>query len=139
MKKFIERLPEAQAQTIFYHIYGGMKYQEIADTMGVSLITVKTRMRKAKDSLKVMIAEYEQKTGVQLHSVAPIPLIAFFLRMYMEQSKMPMSIDFKTFNQIRKYIDESVSVLRRYIEAFKQTNGIKELVVLVKVLPVMCY
>ena len=58
MKQFIKKLPEEQAQTIIYHIYGGLKYQEIADIMGVSLITVKTRMRKAKDSLREMISGY---------------------------------------------------------------------------------
>lgn len=129
MKRFIKRLPEEQAQTIIYHIYGGLKYQEIADIMGVSLITVKTRMRKAKDSLREMISGYEKKTGTRLTGIAPIPLIGFYLRIYMENSKMPMSMDFKLFNQIRKYIDQSVSVISRYIEAFNQVDGVKEVVV----------
>lgn len=129
MKKFIKRLPKEQAETIMYHIYGGLKYQEIADIMGVSLITVKTRMRKAKDSLREMISGYEQKTGTRLTGIAPIPLIGFYLRVYMEHSKLPMSMDFKLYNQIRKYIDQSVSAISRYIEAINQVDGVKELVV----------
>lgn len=129
MRKFIKKLPEAQAETIIYYIYGGLKYQEIADVMGVSLITVKTRMRKAKDSLREMISDYEKKTGTQLMGVAPLPLIAFYLRVYMERSKLPMSVDFKLFQQIRKYVGESVSTLSRYIEAFTEVNGVKEMVV----------
>lgn len=129
MKKFIKRLPKEQADTIVYHIYGGLKYQEIADIMGVSLITVKTRMRKAKDALREMISDYEKKTGTQLMGVAPLPLIAFYLRAYMERSKLPMSMDFKLFQQIRKYVGESVSTLSRYIEAFTEVNGVKEMVV----------
>jgi RNA polymerase sigma factor (sigma-70 family) len=27
MKKFVKKLPEEQAQTILYHVYGGLKYQ----------------------------------------------------------------------------------------------------------------
>lgn len=129
MKKFIKKLPKEQADTIVYHIYGGLKYQEIADIMGVSLITVKTRMRKAKDALREIISDYEKKTGTQLMSVAPLPLIAFYLRAYMERSKLPMSMDFKLFQQIRKYVGESVSTLSRYIEAFTEVNGVKEMVV----------
>lgn len=129
MRKFIKRLPEAQAETIIYYIYGGLKYQEIADVMGVSLITVKTRMRKAKNSLREMISDYEKKTGTQLMGVAPLPLIGFYLRVYMERSKIPMSMDFKLFQQIRKYVGESVSTLSRYLEAFTEVHGVKEVVV----------
>ena len=129
MKKFIKRLPEEQAETIVYHIYGGLKYQEIADIMGVSLVTVKSRMRKAKDSLREMISDYEKKTGTRLRSVAPLPLIGFYLRVYMEHSKMPMFMDFKLFNQIRKTVGQSVSALSRYLEALTEVNGVKELVV----------
>lgn len=129
MKKFIKRLPEEQAETIIYHIYGGLKYQEIADIMGVSLVTVKARMRKAKDSLKEMISDYEKKTGTRLRGVAPLPLIGFYLRVYAEQSKLPMSVDFKLFNQIRKTVGQSVSTISRYIEALTEVNGVKELVV----------
>ncbi len=129
MKKFIKRLPEEQAETIIYHIYGGLKYQEIADIMGVSLVTVKSRTRKAKDSLREMISDYEKKTGTRLRGVAPLPLIGFYLRVYMEHSKMPMSVDFKLFNQIRKTVGQSVSTISRYIEALTEVNGVKELVV----------
>lgn len=129
MKKFIKRLPEEQAETIIYHIYGGLKYQEIADIMGVSLVTVKSRMRKAKDSLREMISDYEMRTGTRLRGVAPLPLIGFYLRVYAEQSKLPMSMDFKLFNQIRKTVGQSVSTIGRYIEALTEVNGVKELVV----------
>ncbi|MEE0885138.1 MAG: sigma-70 family RNA polymerase sigma factor [Faecalimonas sp.] len=129
MKKFIKKLPEEQAETIIYHIYGGLKYQEIAGIMGVSLVTVKTRMRKAKDSLREMISDYEKKTGTRLRGVAPLPLIGFYLRVYMEHSKLPMSVDFKLFNQIRKTVGQSVSAIGRYIEALTEVNGVKEIVV----------
>lgn len=129
MKKFIKRLPEEQAETIIYHIYGGLKYHEIADIMGVSLVTVKSRMRKAKDSLREMISDYEKRTGIRLRGVAPLPLIGFYLRVYAEHSKLPMSVDFKLFNQIRKTVGQSVSSISRYIEALTEVNGVKEIVV----------
>lgn len=89
---FIQSLPEAQAQTVLLHFRGGMKYQEIADEMGVSLITVKTRMKKAKDSLEEVIAKYEEKTGTKLHSISILPLLWLFYRMSAESTKVPARI-----------------------------------------------
>lgn len=89
---FIQSLPEAQAQTVLLHFRGGMKYQEIADEMGVSLITVKTRMKKAKDSLEEVIAKYEEKTGTKVHSISILPLLWLFYRMSAESTKVPARI-----------------------------------------------
>ena len=86
-------------------------------------------MRKAKDSLKEMISGYEKQTGTRLRGIAPIPLIGFYLRVYAEHSKLPMSVDFKLFNQIRKTVGQSVSAVSRYIEALTGVNGVKEIVV----------
>lgn len=89
---FIQSLPEAQAQTVLLHFRGGMKYQEIADEMGVSLITVKTRMKKAKDSLEEVIAKYEEKTGTKLHSISILPLLWLFYRMSAESTTVPARV-----------------------------------------------
>ena len=90
---FIQSLPEAQAQTVLLHFRGGLKYQEIADEMGVSLITVKTRMKKAKDSLEEIINMYEKKTGTKLHSVSILPLLWLLYRMAAEETVVPVAID----------------------------------------------
>lgn len=90
---FVQSLPEAQAQTILLHFRGGMKYQEIADEMGVSLITVKTRMKKAKDSLEEIINKYEKRTGTKLHSVSILPLLWLLYRMAAEETVVPMAVD----------------------------------------------
>lgn len=89
---FIQSLPEAQAQTVIYHFYSGMKYQEIADLMGVSLITVKTRMRKAQDSLKEIVEQYEKKTGTKLRSVSVLPLLWLLYRLSIQDTKVPKTI-----------------------------------------------
>ncbi len=90
---FVQSLPEAQAQTVLLHFRGGMKYQEIADEMGVSLITVKTRMKKAKDSLEEIITKYEKKTGTKLHSVSILPLLWLLYRMSSESTTVPVAVD----------------------------------------------
>ena len=62
--EFIKTIPAVQAQTILLHFVGGLKYREIAEEMKVSLITVKTRIKKATDSLAQMINAYEGLTIV---------------------------------------------------------------------------
>lgn len=128
MKRFVRKLPEEQAQTIIYHVYGGLKYQEIADIMGVSLITVKTRMRKAKDSLKEMILEYEKKTGTKLNGVVPLPLIGFFLRLQTDSSRVPVSVGTKLIHKIRELIEPTTPGLVRQVEAFVEAVGMKSVV-----------
>ncbi|MBQ4543675.1 MAG: sigma-70 family RNA polymerase sigma factor [Clostridia bacterium] len=90
---FVQSLPDAQAQTILLHFRGGLKYQEIADEMGVSLITVKTRMKKAKDLLEEIITKYEKKTGTKLHSVSILPLLWLLYRMSSEETVVPVAVD----------------------------------------------
>lgn len=90
---FVQSLPEVQAQTVIYHFYSGMKYQEIADEMSVSLITVKTRMKKAQDSLKEIVTKYEKKTGTKLHSVSVLPMLWLLYRMSSESTTVPVAVD----------------------------------------------
>ena len=128
MKKFVKKLPEEQAQTILYHVFGGLKYQEIADIMGVSLITVKTRMRRAKDSLKEMILEYEKRTGTKLNGVVPLPLIGFFLRLQADSSRVPVSVGSKLINKIREMVEPTTPGVVRQVEAFVEAIGMKSVV-----------
>ena len=90
---FVQSLPEVQAQTVIYHFYSGMKYQEIADEMGVALITVKTRMKKAQESLKEIVTKYEKKTGTKLHSVSILPMFGILYRLYAESTTVPVAVD----------------------------------------------
>lgn len=90
---FVQSLPEVQAQTVIYHFYSGMKYQEIADERGVSLITVKTRMKKAQDSLKEIVTKYEKKTGTKLHSVSVLPMLGILYRLFAESTTVPVAVD----------------------------------------------
>ena len=89
---FIQSLPDVQAQTVLYHFYSGMKYQEIADEMGVSLITVKTRMKKAQDALRKIVTQYEEKSGIKLHGVAILPSIWIVYHLCAEQVAVPSAI-----------------------------------------------
>jgi RNA polymerase sigma-70 factor (ECF subfamily) len=126
--QFVKNLPEEQTQTILYHIYGDMKYQEIADLMGVSLITVKTRMRKAKDSLREMIYSYEEKSGTKLRSVALLPLLMLLLRIQMKQVKIPIATEYHVLKKIYQCISSAIPASMNSMRAFFKTIGAKYVV-----------
>jgi len=51
----IQRLPELQRQTLLLYTEAGLSYQEIADAMGVSIGTVKSRLHNGKRNLVSML------------------------------------------------------------------------------------
>jgi len=49
-------LPEAQRRTFVLHVDGGLSYREVADTMGISIGTVMSRLFYARQKLKGLLA-----------------------------------------------------------------------------------
>jgi RNA polymerase sigma-70 factor, ECF subfamily len=49
-------LPEAQRRTFVLHVDGGFSYREVADTMGISIGTVMSRLFYARQKLKGLLA-----------------------------------------------------------------------------------
>jgi RNA polymerase sigma-70 factor (ECF subfamily) len=49
-------LPAAQRQTFVLHVDGEMSYREVADTLGISIGTVMSRLFYARQKLKVLLA-----------------------------------------------------------------------------------
>ncbi|MCM1220295.1 MAG: sigma-70 family RNA polymerase sigma factor [Lachnospiraceae bacterium] len=82
----IDALPEAQRNCVLLYYYDEMSVKEIADMVGTSENTVKSRLNYARKTIKENVLDYEKKQGIRLHSLAPIPLLLYFLRMDAEES-----------------------------------------------------
>lgn len=80
----VDALPEAQRDCILLYYYDEMSVKEIADVVGASENTVKSRLNYARKTIKENVLDYEKKQGIRLHSLAPIPLLLYFLRMEAE-------------------------------------------------------
>jgi RNA polymerase sigma-70 factor (ECF subfamily) len=50
-------LPTAQRQTFVLHVDGELSYREVADTLGISIGTVMSRLFYARQKLKVLLAD----------------------------------------------------------------------------------
>jgi RNA polymerase sigma-70 factor (ECF subfamily) len=56
VRKAIEALPEEQQQVLLLAESKGMKYQEVAEVLGIPLGTVKSRMHAAMQKLKDLLS-----------------------------------------------------------------------------------
>jgi RNA polymerase sigma-70 factor (ECF subfamily) len=58
IQKAIAALPEDQRQAITLLVYDDLSYEEIAETTGVSVGAVKSRIHRARETLRVVLKEF---------------------------------------------------------------------------------
>jgi RNA polymerase sigma-70 factor (ECF subfamily) len=54
------RLPESQRQTFVLHVDGGLSYREVAESLGISIGTVMSRLFYARQKLKTLLIDQIQ-------------------------------------------------------------------------------
>ena len=79
VRGIVENLPESQRETIILYYFEMMPVVEIADVMGVSEGTVKSRLYHGRLAIKSGVEEQE-KQGVKLYSITGVPFIVSILR-----------------------------------------------------------
>ena len=75
----VDGLPPEQRMCVLFYYYDEMSVKDIAQAMGTSEGTVKSRLNYARKAIKGGVEDYERK-GVKLYGVSPILLLLFFLR-----------------------------------------------------------
>ncbi|HEX8322651.1 MAG TPA: sigma-70 family RNA polymerase sigma factor [Tepidisphaeraceae bacterium] len=63
LRDAIARLPEAQRQVLVLRYYGGLKFTEIAESLGCPLNTALGRMHKALIRLRAMLDDSKENAG----------------------------------------------------------------------------
>lgn len=89
IEEIVDSLPEAQKMCTLLFYYDEMSVKEIAEVMGTSENTVKSRLNYARKAMKESVLDYEKKQGVRLHGLSPIPFLLYFLRKASENSADP--------------------------------------------------
>ena len=77
--ELIDGLSEEQRICILMFHIEGLSIHEIAETLGCSENTVKSRLNYGRKNIKDKAEELKKK-GYELYSIAPFPLLLFFLR-----------------------------------------------------------
>ena len=77
LKEIIDGLSLVQRQSVMLYYYCELTVPEIAQTMGCSEGTVKSRLYLARNSIRGSIKNYEKKTGSRFYGIAGIPMLSF--------------------------------------------------------------
>ena len=76
----LDQLPAEQRLVVGMFYYEELSVKEIADVLGVSENTVKSRLSYARKKIKESVLTLEKESGIRLHTVAPLPFFWYLLR-----------------------------------------------------------
>lgn len=112
VRRVVESLPEEQRMCVILRYYDEMSLQEIADTLEVSLGTVKSRLSRASKKMRDEIERLEKEENKKFRCIIPF----FWLRAGLEgmenETDVPKALEVKLF---RKSIKRGVSKMARNI------------------------
>lgn len=78
IRRVIDELPDEQRLCVLMHYFHEMKTREIAETLGVSEGTVKSRLNYARKAIRTGLEHYEKK-GFRLCSMLAVPFFGKLL------------------------------------------------------------
>ena len=73
--EIIEALSEEQRQCVYLFYYAQMPVRQIAETLGCTEGTVKSRLNYARKKLQAAVLATEERDGIRLHSLVPLGLL----------------------------------------------------------------
>lgn len=75
----LNALPEDQKMCLMKYYYDQYKISEIAEDLGISEATVRSRISYAKEKMLAYVDEFEKREGIRLHSVSIIPFAMWIM------------------------------------------------------------
>ena len=112
VRRVVESLPEEQRMCVILRYYDEMSLQEIADTLEVSLCTVKSRLSRESKKMRDEIERLEKEENKKFRCIIPF----FWLRAGLEgmenETDVPKALEVKLFG---KSIKRGVSKMARNI------------------------
>ena len=88
MQEILAGLGEDQRMVIGMFYYEEMSIRQIAETLGCSENTVKSRLNYGRKKIEIKVRDLEKK-GVKLYSLAPVAFFLWLLRMYKQVPEVP--------------------------------------------------
>lgn len=80
INEIIASLPDEQRTAVMMHFFDGMTAKEIAEELGCKEVTVKARIRYAKEKIKDAVILIKKRDGIDLYGLAPIPFFLYLLK-----------------------------------------------------------
>lgn len=99
VRRVVESLPEEQRMCVILRYYDEMSLQEIADTLEISLGTVKSRLSRANKKMRDEIERLEEEENKKFRCIIPF----FWLRAGLEgmenETDVPKALEVKVFGK----------------------------------------
>ena len=90
MEEILDSIPEEQSCVVKMFYYDEMSIREIAEILGCSENTVKSRLSYGRNKIQQEVLALEKK-GTKLYGLAPIPFFVFLIRFYNTIPVKPLS------------------------------------------------
>ena len=90
MEQILDSIPEEQSCVVKMFYYDEMSIREIAEILGCSENTVKSRLSYGRKKIQLEVLALEKK-GTKLYGLAPIPFFVFLLKVYNTIPVKPLS------------------------------------------------
>ncbi len=85
----IDKLPDEQRACVVMFYYDELSVKDIATALDIPVGTVKSRLNKARKTLKAEFEEIEKKDKIKLHGVPFAPLIRWVFQKGAESDELP--------------------------------------------------
>ena len=79
LQNMLDSLPAEQRSAMLLYYYEKLSVKQIADVQQTSEGTVKSRLNYGRKAIKTQVEDYEKKSGIRLHSIAPLPILLLWL------------------------------------------------------------
>lgn len=112
VRRVVESLPEEQRMCVILRYYDEMSLQEIADTLEVSLGTVKSRLSRASKKMRDEIERLEKEENKKFRCIIPFFCLRAGLEGMENETDVPKALEVKLFG---KSIKRGVSKMARNI------------------------
>lgn len=93
--QMVEELKQDQKQILMMHCFEEKTFKEIADNIGMSENSVKTKFYRTLNKLETSILDMEKNEGIRLHSIGLVPVILSIYVYVSSTSAVPTSVSGK--------------------------------------------
>ena len=95
----IDTLPDSQRFCIISRYFNQLSIGEIAEISGTNEHTVKSRLALARKKIRKAIMEKEERDGIRLHALFPIPIMPVLMKAF-DEYEMPDGLQARMWENI---------------------------------------
>lgn len=108
LSEIIANLSDDERKIITAYYYNESKVHDIAEMYDIPANTVKIKLFRARNKIKVEVEELEKKHGIRLHTLVIAPVLCMLFHTQAEASEVPASMSNMVKSEIEQRINAEV-------------------------------